>query len=111
MNLSVEGKAMPIRVGVVMDPIAHIKVAKDSSLAMLREVARRGWQLVYMELADLYLDNDQGMARMRPLQVFEDDNRWFALGEPAVAPLGELDVILMRKDPGRQQTGQPARCE
>ncbi|MGD8742381.1 MAG: glutathione synthase [Granulosicoccaceae bacterium] len=90
---------MPIRVGVVMDPIAHIKVAKDSSLAMLREVARRGWQLVYMELADLYLDNDQGMARMRPLQVFEDDNRWFALGEPAVAPLGELDVILMRKDP------------
>lgn len=90
---------MPIRLGVVMDPIAQIKVAKDSTLAMLHEAARRGWQLHYMELADLYLEQDRAMARAQPLQVFEDDRHWFELGEARNMPLGELDVILMRKDP------------
>ena len=30
---------------VVMDPIAKIKFAKDSTLAMLLAAASRGWQL------------------------------------------------------------------
>ncbi|MDT9120769.1 glutathione synthase, partial [Escherichia coli] len=35
----------------------------------------------------------------RPLEVFNDPQRWFALGAEQDTPLAELDVILMRKDP------------
>src|SRR5690606_30565012 len=90
---------MSIRLGIVMDPIAQINFKKDSSLAMLLAAQARGWSLFYMEQRDLYSNAGQARARMTPLQVFNDPQRWFELGEERDAPLAELDVILMRKDP------------
>lgn len=84
---------------VVMDPIADIKFAKDSTLAMLLAAAAQGFDLVYFELGDLWLRDGVACGRGRPLQVFADPTRWFALGEPRVLRLGDLDAILMRKDP------------
>ena len=90
---------MSIRLGIVMDPIAQINFKKDSSLAMLLAAQARGWSLFYMEQRDLYSNAGKARARMRPLQVFNDPQRWFALDAEQDAPLAELDVILMRKDP------------
>ena len=39
--------AVPLDVVVVMDPIASIKIAKDSTFAMLLEAQRRGHRLHY----------------------------------------------------------------
>ncbi|MCW8344215.1 glutathione synthase, partial [Stenotrophomonas sp. SG1] len=36
---------MPLNVIVVMDPIAHIKIAQDTTFAMLLEAPRRGHAL------------------------------------------------------------------
>mgnify|MGYP002266568839 CR=1 FL=1 len=88
-----------IRLGVVMDPIGSIKVAKDSTLAMLLEAQGRGWQLEYLELDDLSLQDGRAFGQMRSLNVRADANDWFSLGEPRREALAELDVILMRKDP------------
>ena len=90
---------MTIRIGIVMDPISAIHYKKDSSLAMLLAAQQRNWQLSYMEPQDLYLHNGKAMAGMRPLSVFADPQHWYELGDAAQAPLSELDVILMRKDP------------
>ncbi|QLF92657.1 glutathione synthase [Pseudomonas sp. ABC1] len=90
---------MATRVGIIMDPIAHIAFKKDSSLAMLLAAQARGWELHYMEQRDLYQAAGQARARMRPLKVFLDPEHWFELGEENDAPLSQLDVILMRKDP------------
>jgi len=90
---------MPIRLGVVMDPIHAIKYHKDSTLAMLFAAQRRGWQLSYMEQGDLFLRDGVSFAAMRPLQVMEDEHHWFELGSAVEQPLAELDVVLMRKDP------------
>ena len=90
---------MSIRLGIVMDPIAQINFKKDSSLAMLLAAQARGWSLFYMEQCDLYQSTGQACARMRPLQVFNDPQRWFELDAEQDAPLADLDVILMRKDP------------
>ena len=46
-----------IKLGIVMDPIASINIKKDSSFAMLLEAQRRGYEIHYMEMADLYLIN------------------------------------------------------
>ena len=89
---------MRVRLGVVMDSIAAINFKKDSTLAMLLAASARGWELQYMEQSDLFL-RDGARARMRPLEVHDDASRWFTLGESRESALGELDVILMRKDP------------
>jgi glutathione synthase len=88
-----------IRLAVVMDPIAAIKYAKDSTLAMLLAAQARGHELLYLEQRDLWLRDGQALGRISPLTVRADPASWFTLGEPRVEPLGNVDVILMRKDP------------
>jgi glutathione synthase len=82
-----------------MDPIGTINPKKDSTLAMLLEAQKRSYQLEYMELGDLRLRDGRAEASVRPLEVMDALQGWFELGERSVAPLGDLDVILMRKDP------------
>ena len=90
---------MTIRLGIVMDPIEQITFKKDSSLAMLLAAQARGWSLFYMQQQDLYSKQGRAFARMRPLKVFNDPNHWFELSPEQDAPLSDLNVILMRKDP------------
>ena len=88
-----------IKLGIVMDPISNIKLKKDTSFAMLEQAQARGYQLFYMELNDLYLEQGQAYATTRSLTVYNDKEHWFDFGEEQTLPLSELDVILMRKDP------------
>ncbi|GGO68626.1 glutathione synthase [Bowmanella pacifica] len=90
---------MSLKLGIVMDPISSINIKKDTSFAMLLEAQRRGYEIQYMEMADLYLDNGIAKASMRPLKVQEDPANWYELGEVSHRELAELDVLLMRKDP------------
>jgi glutathione synthase len=87
------------RLGVVMDPIAAIAYAKDSTLAMLLAAQERGFTLSYLEQGDLLLRDGVAYGRMRPLSVRADPKDWFTLGEAHTEPLGALDCLLMRKDP------------
>lgn len=88
-----------VRLGVVMDPISGINPVKDSTLAMLLEAQQRGHDLVYFEQSSLRLRDGVALGSGRSLRVFDSEERWFELGEPAAVVLGGLDVILMRKDP------------
>ena len=90
---------MSHRLGVVMDPIDAIHYAKDSTLAMLLAAQARGWSLAYFEQRDLWLRDGIAWGRSRALTVKADPAGWFELGEPVARRLGELDCILMRKDP------------
>jgi glutathione synthase len=87
------------RLAVVMDPIAQITYAKDSTLAMLIAAQARGFELSYLEQRDLALRDGIACARVRALSVRADPLSWATLGEPRVEPLREFDCILMRKDP------------
>jgi len=82
-----------------MDPIESIAPHKDSSFAMLLEAQRRGWEIHYGQLHDIWLRDGEALGRLTTLQVADDSSNWFERGEVAVSPLGEMDVILMRKDP------------
>lgn len=87
------------RLGVVMDPIRTIKPWKDTTLAFLLEAGRRGYDLLYFEMADLYLRDGVACGRSQALEVRDDRENWFTLKGTDELPLGDLDVILMRKDP------------
>jgi len=88
-----------IKLGIVMDPIESIKPWKDSSFAMLLEAQHRGWQIYYMRIDDLYMDNSISYAHYQRLQLKDDNQDWFVKTDPGVCRLDEMDVILMRKDP------------
>ncbi|MBE9532810.1 MAG: glutathione synthase [Proteobacteria bacterium] len=90
---------MSRHIGIVMDPISEITIKKDSSFAMLLAAQAKGWSLYYMEQQDLFLQQGIVSASMKPLQVMEDSEQWYQLGESQTLPLADLDVILMRKDP------------
>ena len=90
---------MSIQLAIVMDPIGSIKIHKDSSFAMLLAAQARGWTLLYLEQQDLFLRDGEAFAMTRRVEVRDQAGDWFKLGEPQELRLGELDVILMRKDP------------
>ena len=90
---------MTIRLGVVMDPIEQINYKKDSTLAMLWAAGDRGWHIDYMTLPDLYLNAGKARARVRQVTAFRDPENFYELGEERDIDMGELDVVLMRKDP------------
>lgn len=88
-----------IKLGIVMDPITAINIKKDSSFAMLLQAQRRGYQLHYMEMADLYLSDGEARARTRMITVAQNDEQWYQFGASQDIALADLNVILMRKDP------------
>lgn len=90
---------MTRQLAVLMDPIAAIKPAKDTTLALLLEAARRDYRLWYMTAGDLAVRGGRAFARLAPLEVRDHASDWFTLGEPAWQPLGAMDFILARKDP------------
>lgn len=87
------------KLGLVMDPIGSINIHKDSTFAMALAAQNRGWQLIYMEMGDLFLRDGKAFASSRELIVRDDPGDWFSLSEPQESDLANLDVVLMRKDP------------
>lgn len=86
-------------VGIVMDPVSRVNIKKDSSFAMLLAAQTKNWPVLYMEQQDLFLRDGQVFAEMRPLEVFDNPDKWYELGEKQTRPITDVDVILMRKDP------------
>lgn len=90
---------MPLDVVVVMDPISAIKIAKDSTFAMLLAAQRRGHRLHYVIPGGLSVTDGVAHAQVASLQVREDAARWFELGSTSHRAFTRGDVVLMRKDP------------
>lgn len=84
---------------VVMDPIGSIKIAKDSTFAMLLEAQRRGHRLLYVLPGGLSVRDGAAVATVAPLQVRDDKSGWYDLGVWSQIVLGPGQVVLMRKDP------------
>lgn len=87
------------RVAIVMDPIESVKTYKDTSFRLALEAQARGYEVLYLQLADMFIEQGTAMARVQPLKVVDQAEDFYQLGEAAIVPMGELDIILMRKDP------------
>ena len=88
-----------LRIGIIMDPIDSITPKKDSSLAMLLEAQHRAAEIHYFEQADLSILAGRAIGQSRRMSVQDTADDWFEFGEKAEVALGDLDAILMRKDP------------
>lgn len=90
---------MPATLAVLMDPIAAIHPAKDTTLALLLEAQRRGYALLYATQDALAIRDGQAWGRLAPLTVRDDARDWFSLQPATWRPLAGIEVVLARKDP------------
>lgn len=90
---------MTVKLGVVMDPIQNIHYKKDTTLGMLLEAQKRGWELYYFETKNLMILDGVPFGDARKLKVYADENKWYSFEGVEQIPLADLDIMLMRKDP------------
>ena len=90
---------MPLTVAVQMDPIAGIRIAGDSTFALLIEAQARGCQLLHYTPDRLRLNGSRVEAMAEPLEVKDVAGDHARLGEPILVDLSTVDVVLLRQDP------------
>ena len=101
---------MTIKLGIVMDPISAINIKKDSSFAMLEEAQKRGYELFYLEMKDLYMEAGRAFGTMRPLTVKYDYADWYAGrggGSAALQPGCDPDA---QGSPSTPSSSTPPTC-
>jgi glutathione synthase len=90
---------MSLRIAVQMDPIERIRVAGDSTFALLLEGERRGHAISYYTPERLAMVDGKVFATVQALKVRDQERDHFTLGEGKRVELSSFDVVLMRQDP------------
>ena len=83
----------------ILDPLPALKAYKDSSVAMMRALAKRGHRIFALGPGDLRWEQGATRARVRPLELLDDDHDWYRAGDAKLARLADFAAVLMRKDP------------
>ena len=90
---------MSLRIAVQMDPIERIRIAGDSTFALLLEGERRGHAISYYTPERLAMVDGRLFATVQPLKVRDQEGAHFTLQEGKRVELAAFDVVLMRQDP------------
>ena len=88
-----------LTVAVQMDPIQAIKIAGDSTFALLLEAQARGHKLKFYTPEKLSMRDSRVFAPMQDLVVRDVVGDHCSLGEPVRTDLADVDVVLLRQDP------------
>jgi len=88
-----------MKLGFVVDPLDHLKPSKDSSIAMMREAARRGHEIHAFEAREMFVRDGAVMTTERELRLTAGDDPWYEVRPDQETPVGRFDRVLMRKDP------------
>jgi glutathione synthase len=84
----------------VMDPPQTFDIDADTSFALMLEAQGRGHGILYIDPADLTIDDRRPRARVRPLKLRREAGRHVEIGPPRWVALDEeVDVVFQRKDP------------
>ena len=96
---------MSTRIGFVMDPLESLKIAKDSTYAMMLAAQKIGWEIHVIYQPDLYTRGEVARAHTRITTMVDtapegsEPTTWYRIIAEQDIALAELDVIMMRKDP------------
>jgi glutathione synthase len=82
-----------------MDPIERVRVAGDSTFALLLEAQARDHEISYYTPDRLAMVGGEVFATMQSLSVRDKAGDHFTLSEEKRVKLATLDVILLRQDP------------
>src|SRR5438067_9626182 len=83
----------------IVDPLPLLKAYKDSSIAMMRALAKRGHRIFAVMQPDVYWDEGVTSAPATPLTLRDENYPWYEAGEPVERQLRDYAAVIMRKDP------------
>jgi glutathione synthase len=86
------------KIAVVMDPVEKINIDKDTTFVLMLEAQRRGHEIYYLELDDLFIRGGTPYGRYRRLDLARAAPH-YQLGSAATSALEDFDSLWMRKDP------------
>ncbi len=90
---------MALTVAVQMDPIQAIRIAGDTTFALMLEAQARGHRLLHYTPDRLSMQGRRVTARVEPVTVQDVEGAHATLGPIERIDLVEADVVLMRQDP------------
>ncbi|MBP6861890.1 MAG: glutathione synthase [Neisseriaceae bacterium] len=89
----------------IADPLSGFKIYKDSTYAMMRELAKRGHQLHHCLSGQMVIEagvvmTDATLITLDASVTYEDTERsWYAEHDVSRVPLSQFDAVIMRTDP------------
>ena len=83
----------------IIDPLESLKAYKDSTVAMMREAAKRGHAVHACEQHSLALADGSVSARAARLHLADDDTAWYRAEFAEERRLASFNATIMRKDP------------
>jgi glutathione synthase len=91
---------MSLSVAVQMDPLERIKIAGDSTFAIMLKAQELGHTLYHYAPEDLSYAEGRLWTMGYPVSVQRVEGDHYSFGEPRILDLGrDVDVVLMRQDP------------
>ncbi|MBN9048735.1 MAG: glutathione synthase [Rhizobiales bacterium] len=90
---------MSLNIAVQMDPIERIKIAGDSTFALLLEAQQRGHKLSYYPPDRMAFTGNRVYVGAQSLTVKDVQGEHAVLGEQKRVEASSFDVILLRQDP------------
>ena len=92
-----------MKVLFIADPMASFKTYKDTTYAMMREMAKRGWQLFHTLSGELSVREGWVVAQAAAFEFVgaknDDDHEWFKEEAKVQTALKDFDAVIMRTDP------------
>ncbi|OSI09717.1 glutathione synthase [Neisseria zoodegmatis] len=87
----------------IADPMATFKTYKDTTYAMMREMAMRGWRLSHALSGELAVKNGVVTAQAAAFEFGgaknDYDKQWFKADDKVQTALKDFDAVIMRTDP------------
>jgi glutathione synthase len=90
---------LALHVAVQMDPIERIKIAGDSTFAVLLEAQARGHRISYYTPDRLSMLDGKVVANAQALTVKDKQGEHFTLGDMKRTEVSDFEAVLLRQDP------------
>src|ERR1700727_4079453 len=97
--LAFDRTPMTLTAAVQMDPIERIRIAGDSTFALLLEAQARGHHILHYTPDRLRLNGTRVEAMAEPLTVKDVAGDHARRGGAKLVDLSTVDVVLLRQDP------------
>ncbi|MEP7060813.1 MAG: glutathione synthase [Betaproteobacteria bacterium] len=86
-------------IAFIVDPLTGLKPYKDTSIAMMRALARRDHRVYAMQQDDIWWRGGDTHAAVQHLTLGDTDDDWHRAGDAEARKLADFDAVMMRKDP------------
>ena len=86
-------------IAVLMDELESIKPYKDTTFALMLAAQALGHRVMVFGQRDWQVRDGAVQAYVRTVQLYDQDEDYFRVLNEEVIDLGEVDVLLQRKDP------------